>query len=75
MRTTVTLSKEADELVMHYSNVQGVSKSKAVSELILLGKHPRSRIKLVDGIPVFENQNGGQPFDLEDLKRLAEEDL
>jgi hypothetical protein len=75
MRTTLSLSDEATERVNLYADAQGVSKSRAASDLILLAGEPKSRIKLVRGIPVFEAPPGAKKFSLEDLKRLQEEDF
>ena len=75
MRTTVTLSREAADLVDRYSGAQGVSKSRAVSDLILLADPSRSRTRLVNGILVFEAPDNAEKFDLEDLERLQDEDF
>jgi hypothetical protein len=74
MRTTLTLTDEAAELVNLYADAQGVSKSRAASDLILLAGEPESRTRLVNGILVFEAPPGARKFDLEDLKRLQEDD-
>jgi len=75
MRTTVTLSREAADLVDRYSEAQGVSKSRAVSDLILLAAPRKSRTRLVDGIMIFEAPDDAKKFGLEDLKRLEDEDF
>jgi len=75
MRTTVTLSREAADLVDRYSEAQGISKSRAVSDLILLAHPSRSRTKVIDGIMIFEGPDGAKKFGLEDLQRLEDEDF
>ena len=74
MRTTLTLTEDAIEFVNLYADAQGVSKSRAASDLLVLAGEPKSRTRLVDGILVFEAPPGATKFALEDLKRLQEDD-
>jgi len=71
----VTLSPEAADLVDRYSEAQGISKSRAVSDLILLANPCRSRTRLVDGIMIFESPAGAEKFGLKELQRLEDEDF
>jgi hypothetical protein len=73
MRTTVTLPDEAAELVELYAEAQGVSRSRAVADLILRGGQRQSRIKLVKGVPVFDLPDYGRPTTFEDVKRIESE--
>jgi hypothetical protein len=73
MRTTVTLSEEAAELVTLYADAQGISRSRAVSDLVVQGGRRESRIKLVSGIPVFDLPDYGKQTTFEDVKRIESE--
>jgi hypothetical protein len=75
MRTTVTLTDELADFVALYANAQGISRSKAISELLRQKTQQSSRITLVDGIPVFDVGKEGKKFGLEDLQRLQDEDI
>jgi hypothetical protein len=74
MRTTVTLSDEATELVKEYAEGAGVSMSRSVSDLIVRGSRRKSRIKVVNGYPVFDIP-GGRRVTAEEAKRLEVEEL
>ncbi len=74
MRTTVTLSDEAAELVNQYAESARVSRSRAVSELVVRGGRTKSRIKLVNGIPVLDIP-GGRRVTTEEVKRFEAEEL
>ncbi len=73
MRTTVTLSREAAELVELYADAQGVSKSRAVSDLILRSVPRKSHVKIVDGVPLLDIPSNGRRTSYEDVKRLESE--
>jgi hypothetical protein len=73
MRTTVTLSDEAADLVMQYAEAAGVSISRSVSELVVRGGRSRSRVKLVDGIPVLDIP-GGRRVTTEEVRRFEAEE-
>jgi len=74
MRTTVTLSDEAAELVNQYAESARVSKSRAVSELIERGSHAKPRFKLVNGIAVLDIP-GGRRVTTEDVKRFEADEF
>jgi len=74
MRTTVTLSDEAAELVKQYAAGAGVSMSRAVSELIERAARTKPRFKLINGIAVFDIK-GGRRVTTEDVKRFEAEEL
>jgi predicted transcriptional regulator len=74
MRTTVTLSDEAAELVNQYAESARVSRSRAVSDLIVRSTRRKARIKLVNGIPVFDIP-GGRRVTTEEAKRLEVDEL
>ncbi len=73
MRTTIQLDDEAEEIVRLYANSRNLSVSKAVSELVQQAVRPRMRIKLVDGIPVFDIPQGRTITDEEIRLAIAEE--
>ena len=54
VRTTIQLDDEAGEIVRLYADSRDISVSKAISELVIQATKPRTWIKYVDGIPVFE---------------------
>lgn len=72
-RTTVTLSEKAAELVALYADAQGVSKSRAISDLILRSVPQKPRIKIVDGVPLLDIRSNGRKTSYEDVKRLESE--
>jgi hypothetical protein len=59
-RIAVTLSKEAAEVVARYADANGLSRSRAVNDLILLSLPKPSRIKLVDGVPILDVPGKGR---------------
>jgi hypothetical protein len=73
MRTTVKLDDEAGEIVRLYADSRDISVSKAISELVLQAAKPRTWIKYVDGIPVFDIPQGRIIRDEEIRAALAEE--
>jgi hypothetical protein len=74
MRTTVTLSDEAAELVNQYAESARVSRSRAVSDLILRGSRTKPRFKLVNGVAVFDIP-GGRRVTTEDVKRFEDDEF
>ncbi len=70
MRTTVKLDDEAGEIVRLYADSRAISVSKAISELVLQAAKPRTWIKYVDGIPVFDVPRG--PVITDELVRQIE---
>ena len=74
MRTTVTLSDEAAELVNQYAASARVSVSRAVSELVVRGGRTKPRFKLVNGIAVFDIP-GGRRVTTEDVKRFEADEF
>jgi hypothetical protein len=73
MRTTVTLPPEVAEFVDLYADAQGVSRSRAVSDLILRCMPRKSRIKIVDGVPLLDIPDNGRKTSYEDVKRIESE--
>jgi hypothetical protein len=73
MRTTVTLSDEAEALVKLYAQSNDVSLSRAVSDLIEQRGRQKSRVKLVNGIPVLDIP-GGRRITTEEVKRFEAEE-
>lgn len=66
MRATVTLPKEVAEFVDLYADAQGVSRSRA--DLILRCMPRKSRIKIVDGVPLLDIPDNGRKTSYEDVK-------
>lgn len=73
MRTTITMDDETVELATEYARGRGVSLSRAISELIRRGAHPRPRIKYVDRWPVLDLPKRKEPLTTERVKELEEE--
>jgi CopG-like RHH_1 or ribbon-helix-helix domain, RHH_5 len=73
MRTTVTLPEEVAEFVDLYADAQGVSRSRAVADLILRCMPRKSRIRIVDGVPLLDIPDNGKKTSYEDVKRIESE--
>jgi hypothetical protein len=72
MRTTVTLSEAAAELVQQYAEGAGVSLSRAVSDLVEQGAR-KSRVKYEHGIPVLDIP-GARRVTSEEVRRFLDEE-
>lgn len=72
MKISVTLSDEAADVVTRYAEANGVSKSRAVSDLILRSVPRPSRIKLVDGVPILDIPSHGRKLSQKDYKRIQD---
>jgi hypothetical protein len=68
MRTTITLDDEAAAVAAQYAKARDVSLGKAIGELILRGTRKSSRIKFVDGLPVFDMPKETHPITNERVK-------
>jgi hypothetical protein len=73
MRTTVTLSDTAEKLVAEYAESCRVSTSRAVSDLIERSVPRKPRIKMVNGLAVFDFPIKGGTITTEDVRRLEDE--
>ncbi len=74
MRTTITFDEEAAEILRVYSESQGISLSKAASNLVVQGARPKSWIKYKDGFPVFDLEPGPTITD-EHIRKLVREEF
>jgi hypothetical protein len=74
-RTTVTLSDTAQQIVADYAQSCDVSTSRAVSDLIERSVPRKPRIKMVDGLAMFDFPVKGGAISTEDVRRLEEESL
>jgi len=75
MRTTITMDDETAEIATQYARANGLSLSKAISELIYRATRPRSRIKYVNGWPVFDLPRSGKRITTEHVKMLEDQEL
>jgi len=75
MQITITLSETAAMAVSQYVETCGVTISGAVSNLIERSVQKKSRIKYVDGIPVFDVPEDGGMITTEDIKRLEADEM
>jgi hypothetical protein len=73
IRTTVTLSDTAHKLVAEYAEICQVSTSRAVSDLIEKSVVRKPRIKVVNGLAVFDVELVGGPITTEDVLKLEDE--
>ena len=74
MRTTISLDDEAAQIAAQYAESRNITLGKAVSELIVRGTRRPSRIKFVDGLPVFDLSPSEKAITSEQVKALAEEE-
>lgn len=72
-RATVTLSDEAQRLVTEYAESCGVSTSKAVSDLIERSAPRKPRIKIVNGLGVFDVELEGGTITTEEVRRIEDQ--
>jgi hypothetical protein len=75
MRTTINLDEEAAAIAAEYAKSRDLTLGKAIGELILRGTRKASRIKYVDGLPVFDLPKEKQPITTERVKALEAEEL
>jgi hypothetical protein len=73
MRTTVTFPPEVAEFVDLYADAQGVSRSRAVADLVLRCMPRKSRVKIVDGVPLLDIPANGRKTSYKDVKRIESE--
>jgi hypothetical protein len=74
MRTTINLDDEVAELAAQYAKARDVTLGKAIGELILRGTRKGSRIKFVDGLPVFDMPKGKNPITTARVKAFEAEE-
>ena len=73
IRTTVTLSDAAEKLVTEYAESCRVSTSRAVSDLIERSAPRKPRIKMVNGLAVFDVQLEDGPITTEQVRQLEDQ--
>jgi hypothetical protein len=72
-RTTVTLSDTAQKLVAEYAESCRVSTSRAVSDLIERSVPRKPRIKMMNGLAVFDVELEGGSITTEQVRELEDE--
>jgi predicted transcriptional regulator len=72
-RLTISLSDEAEALVTEYAESLHVSKSKAASDLIERSVPRKLRVKIVNGLALFDFPVKGGKITTEDVRRLEDE--
>ena len=72
-RTTVTLSDEAQKLAKEYAESCRVSMSRAVSDLLERSAPRTPRIKMVNGLAVFDVELDGGSITTEQVRQLEDE--
>ena len=73
MRTTITMDEETAEIATQFARANGLSLSKAISELIQRATRPSARIKYVDGFPMLDLPRPRELLTTERVKELEEE--
>ena len=73
LRTTVTLSDTAQKLVEEYAESCRVSTSRAISDLVERSAPRKPRIKMVNGLAVFDVELEGGPITTEHVRQLEDE--
>lgn len=68
MRTTINLDDEPAAIAAQYAKHRQVTLGKAIGELILRSTRTASRIKYVDGLPVFDMPRESCPITTERVK-------
>ncbi len=74
MRTTITLDDDVAAIAAQYAESRDLSLSKAIAELIKRGTRRKSRIKFVDGLPVFDLPKAKSPLTTQQVKALELEE-
>ena len=74
MRTTITIDDDIAAIATQYADSRELTLSKAIAELIVRGTRRTSRIKYVDGLPVFDLPKSRQPITSEHVKALDAEE-
>ena len=73
IRTTVTLSDTAQKLVEEYAESCRVSTSRAISDLVERSAPRKPRIKMVNGLAVFDVELNGGSITTEQVRQLEDE--
>lgn len=74
MRITITLNDKVAAIATQFAVSRGLTLSKAIAELIVRGTRKASRIKYVDGLPVFDLPKSRHPITSEQVKALEVEE-
>ena len=72
-RTTVSLSQEAIAIVERLKSVNGFSTSGVIEELILHSEPRKPRIKMLNGLAVFDVEFEGGPLTTEQILALEDQ--
>lgn len=72
-RLTITLSDETQALVAAYAQNCGLSKSRAAEEMIRRSAQRKPRIKIVNGLAVFDVELKNGPLTTEQLLELEDQ--
>lgn len=73
IRTTVTLSDTAQKLVEEYAESCRVSTSRAISDLVERSAPRKPRIKMVNGLAVFDVELNDGSITTEQVRQLEDE--
>ena len=68
MRTTINLDDEPAAIAAQYAKHRRLTLGKAIGELILRSTRAGSRIKYVDGLPVFDLPKESHPSTTERVR-------
>jgi hypothetical protein len=71
-RTTVSLSADSAAIVERFKSASGLSTSRAIEELILRSEPREPRIKMVNGLAVFDVELENGPITTEEIRKLED---
>jgi hypothetical protein len=74
MRTTITIDDDIAAVATQYAQSRELTLSRAIAELIVRATRKASRIKYVDGLPVFDLPKPRQRITSEHVKALETEE-
>ena len=71
-RATVSLSTDSAAIVERFKAATGLSTSRAIEELIRRSEPRKPRIKMVNGLAVFDVELEGGTITTEDIRKLED---
>jgi hypothetical protein len=74
MRTTISLDDDLLNVTKHLAEQRRMSLSETVNFLLRRGLRPSASFKEKNGFPVFDLQDDGTRFGLEDVERAQNEE-
>ena len=72
-RATVSLSADSSEIVERFKAATGMSTSRAIEELILRSEPRKPRIKMMNGLAVFDVELKNGTITTEEIRELEDQ--